>query len=98
VIDEILLLPKSRTAPTPQCAKEGSNAKYSGELSCPLAANCQPLTVMELLFSMSMAPTKFLLIVPAVLVLAIPAPFGFAPPPSSVTKLEFSTTIPIPAL
>jgi hypothetical protein len=72
------------------------NVIQSGVLSWPLALNCHPLTVMLLLSSTSMAPVKFLLIVPAD-PLPIPAPFGLAPPPSSVTKLEFATTIPIPA-
>src|SRR5262249_7548655 len=61
-----------------------------------LALNCQPFTVMLWLFSMSMPPMRFLLIVPAAA--KIPAPPWFAPPPSSVTKLEFSTTMPIPPL
>src|SRR5215471_7298080 len=92
----VLLLPNNRTAPTPQWVKEGSNARKSGKLSCPLALICHPLAVTLRLVSMSMAPMKFLLIVPAGD--AIPAPFGFEPPPSSVTKLEFSTRMPIPAL
>src|SRR5215467_10312595 len=50
---------------------------------------------MWLLFSTSIAPVRLRLIEPAP-VPAIPAPPGFAPPPSNVTSFEESTRIPTP--
>src|SRR5215469_17571711 len=81
--------PKKRIPPTPQLASAGSREIQSGVPSTPFALNCHPFTVIWLLFSTSIAPLAFLLIVPAALLM--PGPLGLEPPPSSVTLLEFST-------
>src|SRR5260221_6723131 len=90
MLDEATL--KKRTPPTFQWDKEASKQSQSGVPSCPLALSCQPLTVMRVEFSTSIAPEKFLLMVPADP--PTPGPCGFAPPPSRIRFEEFSTRTP----
>src|ERR1700739_2858442 len=87
--------PKKRTPPTAQEATAGSSEIQFGCMLGPLALSCQPVTRILLLFSTSIDPIACLLMVPAPDV-RMPGPFGFAPPPSKVTKLEDSTAIPTP--
>jgi hypothetical protein len=84
MVDDRIGDPKEADAADPHFATDGSSVTQSGWKLGPLALICQPLIVMLLLVSTSIAPVRCLLIVPAP-VSPIPAPFGFSPSPSRVT-------------